>query len=132
MPFLLEKLAQFARKPLPDQWAAIKATLSGRHLASVLREAWYLTMRTTLPTVDFFLPRPNSGVLFIGYVEVSPLGIGESLRGLIAAIAETKLPFAVYPYSLMGETRLIGPFMEDLYDRKGRYKVNVIEVTSCQ
>jgi glycosyltransferase involved in cell wall biosynthesis len=130
MPFL-EKLARFARKPLPDQWAAIKATL-GRHSASVLREAWHLTMRTTLPTVDFFLPRPNPGVLFIGYVEVSPLGIGESLRGLIAAIAETKLPFAVYPYSLMGETRLIGPFMEDRYDRKGRYKVNVIEVTSWQ
>jgi glycosyltransferase involved in cell wall biosynthesis len=73
----------------------------------------------------------KDGVLFIGYVEAC-LGLGESLRGLISAVAKTALPFAVYPFSVNVETRRIGPFMEDRYDRGGRYEVNVIEMAADQ
>jgi hypothetical protein len=38
-------------------------------------------------------------VLFIGYLEAA-LGLGESLRGLVRAVAATGLPFSLYPYRL--------------------------------
>jgi glycosyltransferase involved in cell wall biosynthesis len=71
------------------------------------------------------------GVLLIGYVEAG-LGLGESLRGLANSLAETPLPFSIYPYNVNVETRLIGPFMEERYDRDGRYDVNVIEMAGDQ
>jgi glycosyltransferase involved in cell wall biosynthesis len=81
------------------------------------------------------LPLPNlfmqNDVLFIGYIEAA-LGLGESLRGLVRSVATSKFPFALYPFRLGVETRLIGPFMEDSYDLKHRHKVNVIEMAVDQ
>jgi len=70
-------------------------------------------------------------VLFIGYLEAG-LGLGESLRGLVRSITATGLPFALYPFRVGVETRLIGGFMEDRYDLKHRHEVNVIEVPADQ
>jgi glycosyltransferase involved in cell wall biosynthesis len=79
------------------------------------------------------LPLPNvqSGVLFIGYLEGS-LGLGESLRGLVRSVAETELRFALYPFNVGVETRLIGAFMPDRYDLRRAYQANVIEMAADQ
>lgn len=81
------------------------------------------------------LPLPNLGmcpeVLFIGYLEAG-LGLGESLRGLVRSVAATGIPFALYPYKVGVETRLIGGFMQDRYDLKRRHKINVIEMSADQ
>jgi glycosyltransferase involved in cell wall biosynthesis len=76
-------------------------------------------------------PPTKPGVLLIGYVEAG-LGLGESLRGLANSLAETSLPFSIYPYNVNVETRLIGPFMEERYDRDSRYDVNIIEMAGDQ
>ena len=81
------------------------------------------------------LPLPNlfmrHDVLFIGYIEAA-LGLGESMRGLVRSVATTDVPFALYPYKLGVETRLIGSFMADRYDLKHRHKVNIIEMSADQ
>ena len=73
------------------------------------------------------------GVLLIGYVEAG-LGMGESLRGFAKSLATTPLSFAVYPFNVNVETRLIGPFMEERYDLEAHYDVNVFELAAvnCQ
>jgi glycosyltransferase involved in cell wall biosynthesis len=81
-----------------------------------------------LPLPDLFMRRD---VLFIGYLEAA-LGLGESLRGLVRSVAATGFPFALYPFKLGVETRLIGGFMEDRYDLKHRHKINVIEMMADQ
>jgi glycosyltransferase involved in cell wall biosynthesis len=81
------------------------------------------------------LPLPNRSmrhdVLFIGYLEAG-LGLGESLRGLVRSVAATGLPFALCPFKLGVETRLIGGFLEDHYDLKHRHRINVIEMAADQ
>jgi glycosyltransferase involved in cell wall biosynthesis len=71
------------------------------------------------------------GVLFIGYIEAG-LGLGESLRGLVRSVATTNMPFALYPFNSGVESRFIGQFQDDRYDRRRRYQVNVIEVAADQ
>jgi glycosyltransferase involved in cell wall biosynthesis len=79
--------------------------------------------------LPFLFGRQN--VLFVGYLEAA-LGLGESLRGLVRSVAATGLGFALYPFNTGVETRLIGGFMEDRYDMKRRYKINVIEMAADQ
>ncbi len=77
-------------------------------------------------------PLPTQrGILFIGYVEAR-LGLGESLRGLIAAAAARDLEFGIYPFRVGVETRVIGPFMPEKYDKSHRYDLNVIAVAADQ
>ena len=73
----------------------------------------------------------KNGVLFIGYVEAS-LGLGESLRNLVSAIAREPFPFAIYPYNLHVEDRFSGAFMPERYDREGRYRINLFEAAPDQ
>jgi glycosyltransferase involved in cell wall biosynthesis len=78
------------------------------------------------------LPMPSRrGVLFIGYVEAG-LGLAESLRGLISATAAQRMQFAIYPFRVGVETRMVGQFMPEKFDRGHRYDVNVIEVSPDQ
>lgn len=81
------------------------------------------------------LPFPNlfmrHDVLFIGYLEAT-LGLGESLRGLVRSVASAGLPFALCPFRLGVENRLLSGFMEDHYDVKHRHKINVIEMAADQ
>jgi len=78
------------------------------------------------------LPLPRRrGVLFIGYVQAG-LGLGESLRGLLGAVARTDLRFGVYPFQAGVEDRLICEFLPQRYDTRHRYDVNVIEVAADQ
>jgi glycosyltransferase involved in cell wall biosynthesis len=51
---------------------------------------------------------------------------------LVRAIAGTNLPFALYPFNRGVETRFVGVFMEDRYDLKRPYRVNVIEMAADQ
>lgn len=71
------------------------------------------------------------GTLFIGYVEAN-LGLGESLRGLIAAAITQKVSVAIYPFHVGVETRLSEPFLPEYYDTIHGYDVNVIEVAVDQ
>jgi glycosyltransferase involved in cell wall biosynthesis len=73
----------------------------------------------------------RSGILFVGYVEAN-LGIAESQRNLIRALAERDIDFAIYPISAGVETRIVGPFMAEKYDRRNNYQVNVIEAAADQ
>lgn len=86
--------------------------------------------RTSDPKRAAAFPRKR-GILFLGYVEAG-LGLGESLRGLVSAYASGSQPFAIYPFEKGVETRLIGPFMPERYDRSGRYDVVVVEVAADQ
>ncbi|BAT57594.1 glycosyl transferases group 1 [Variibacter gotjawalensis] len=76
-------------------------------------------------------PGLKRGILFVGYVEAA-LGLGESLRGLIAAYATTGEPFAILPFNRGVETRHLGQFMPEAYDFSNRYDLVVIEVAVDQ
>ncbi len=80
--------------------------------------------------VDAHAPIKN-GVLFVGYVEAG-LGLGESLRGLIASTIDTGLPFGIFPFNVNVESRIIGPFHPERYDLGSRYEINVIEMAADQ
>ena len=76
-------------------------------------------------------PPRKPGVLVVGYVEAG-LGLGESSRGLVRALAGGAIPFAVYPYNLAVEDRFVGPFMPERYDKGGRYDVTLFEANGDQ
>jgi glycosyltransferase involved in cell wall biosynthesis len=95
---------------------------------SFLRRLRPDNLAALLPFPDFLM---QNDVLFIGYLEMA-LGLGESMRGLVRAVAATGLPFALYPFGLGAETRRIGGFMQERYDTRGRHRVNVIEIAADQ
>jgi glycosyltransferase involved in cell wall biosynthesis len=99
--------------------------------SSLFRTLRKLTGAASTEAAASSQPVAKPGVLLIGYVEAS-LGIGESLRGFAKSLATTGLPFAVYPFNVNVETRLIGPFMEHRYDRDAHYDVNVFELAADQ
>ena len=81
-------------------------------------------------------PRPKSldkksGTLFVGYAE-GGLGLGQSFRGMLRAAVTQPIEFGVFPFDVGIETRKIGAFMADKYDRGNVYEVNVIEVAPDQ
>jgi hypothetical protein len=101
----------------------------GQRLSDLVSE--HVTKARTL-LVTKVRPLPaRHGILFVGYVEAS-LGLGESLRGLIEAAAARDLKFGIYPFCVGVETRILGPFMSDNYDKSHRYDLNVIEVAADQ
>ena len=73
----------------------------------------------------------RKGVLFIGYAE-GDLGLGQCFRDDLSAAVHADLPFAIYPFNVGVETRLIGPFMPERYDKTHAYDVNIIEVAPDQ
>ena len=75
--------------------------------------------------------RVRHGVLFVGYAEAG-LGLGEAFRTLLTAVSATSIPFAIYPFNVGVQNRLIGPFMPDRYDREHRYDVNLIYMAADQ
>src|ERR1700722_1451995 len=66
----------------------------------------------------------KDSVLFIGYAEAA-LGLGEVFRNMLTALDSAGMPFAIYPFSKDAENRLIGPFLDDRYDRDGVYDINI-------
>jgi glycosyltransferase involved in cell wall biosynthesis len=106
----------FLRKHTPEPiWAALK---SGKKAAKklVLRAAKL---------------EHRKGILFIGYAE-GDLGLGHTFRNDLLAAAHTKLPFAIYPFSIGIEARRIGSFMPERYDKTHAYDVNIIQVAPDQ
>jgi glycosyltransferase involved in cell wall biosynthesis len=75
--------------------------------------------------------RRKPGVLVVGYVEAN-LGLGESSRGLVRALAECDVPFGVYPYNVAVEDRYVGAFMPERYDKTGHYDVTLFEANGDQ
>ena len=73
----------------------------------------------------------RKGILFIGYAE-GDLGLGHTFRNDLLAAARTRLPFAVYPFNVGVETRRIGAFMPERYDKTHAYDGNIIEVAPDQ
>ena len=71
------------------------------------------------------------GVLFVGYAE-GALGLGQAFRANLKAAQTTSLPFAIYPFKVGIETRLIGPFMPERYDKRQPWQINFIEVAPDQ
>ncbi len=85
---------------------------------------------TRLLKSGWFRRRPverRKGVLFIGYAEGN-LGLGQAFRNNLRAVEVASLQFAIYPFRIGIETRLIGPFMPERYDLIHAYRINVIEV----
>ena len=78
----------------------------------------------------FALPL-RDGVLFIGYAE-GALGLGQSFRARLMAAEAADFAFAVYPFQVNIETRLIEPYMPHRYDKTHPYSINVIEVAADQ
>jgi len=101
----------------------------GQRLSSLIPE--FVTKACTLLAIKVRPLPAQRGILFVGYVEAG-LGLGESLRGLIAAAAARDLQFGIYPFRVGVETRLIGPFMPEKYDKSHRYDLNVIAVAADQ
>lgn len=77
------------------------------------------------------LVEQRNGVLLIGYAEGN-LGLGQWLRNNIRAMELSGLPFRIYPFARGVETRRIGSFMPDRYDRTHAYDINVIQVAPPQ
>jgi len=71
------------------------------------------------------------GARFIGYAE-GALGLGQAFRANLAAAEVAGIPFAIYPFRMGIETRLIGPYMPERYDETHAYDVNIIEVAVDQ
>ena len=71
------------------------------------------------------------GVLFIGYAE-GALGLGQAFRANLKAAEAADLAFAVYPFQVNIETRLIGPYMQHRYDKTNPYSINVIQMAADQ
>jgi len=106
----------FLRKRTPKPiWNALK---------SAKKSAKKLVLRAAK------LPHRN-GILFIGYAE-GDFGLGQSFRKDILAAADANLPFAIYPFNIGIETRLIGAFMPERYDKTHAYDVNIIQVNPDQ
>ena len=102
---------------------------AGQRLSSLIPE--FVTKACSLLGIKVRPLPAQRGILFVGYVEAR-LGLGESLRGLIAAAAVRDLEFGIYPFPVGVETRVIGPFMPEKYDKSHRYDLNVIAVAADQ
>ena len=73
----------------------------------------------------------RQGVLFIGYAE-GALGLGQAFRAKLMAAEAAELPFAIYPFRVGIETRMLEPFMPKRYDVTHPHAVNVIAVACDQ
>ena len=51
---------------------------------------------------------------------------------MLAALDSANMPFAIYPFNKNVETRHIGPFLENRYDRHGVYDINVAYMATDQ
>ena len=71
------------------------------------------------------------GTLFIGYAE-GALGLGQAFRANLRAAEAAELSFAVYPFRVGIETRMLEPFMPQRYDETHPRDVNVIGVACDQ
>ncbi|RQU85184.1 glycosyltransferase [Burkholderia cenocepacia] len=105
------------------QW--LRQRIAGEGQASD-QQAPVLPIRFTSEPLEL-----RDGVLFIGYAE-GALGLGQAFRANLTAAEAVDLPFAVYPFRVGIESRLIGEYMPDRYDKKHPYDVNVIEVACDQ
>ena len=112
-------------------WIAISFRRLGQRGRLNLLGSEFVTKARTLLGIPVRPLPARRGILFVGYVEAS-LGLGESLRGLIEAAAARDLQFGIYPFRVGVETRIIGPFMREKYDKSHRYDLNVIEASADQ
>lgn len=76
-------------------------------------------------------PRAVEGILCAGYVEAG-LGLGESLRSFVSALADERDRVRLLPINAGVETRYIGRFSEELYDLSSAYPVNIVQVAVDQ
>jgi glycosyltransferase involved in cell wall biosynthesis len=86
---------------------------------------------TPLPQVMTEKQELRHGAMFIGYAE-GALGLGQALRANLKAAEVADLPFAIYPFRVGIETRLIGPYMEHRYNVDYPYEINIISVACDQ
>ena len=70
---------------------------------------------------------PLRAVLLVGYIDAL-LGLGQSLRGLALALAQSDVQFSIFPFGVGVEGRRSTPYMPERYDETNPYVVNVIEV----
>src|SRR3569833_1462093 len=130
---LLEKAATI----LEDDGAASLLRTGGNYLGRFAgRAGTSLRTRSSRLVSRLMRPRPKSldkksGTLFVGYAE-GGLGLGQSFRGMLRAAVTQPIEFGVFPFDVGIETRKIGAFMADKYDRGNVYEVNVIEVAPDQ
>lgn len=116
-------------------WREMRRRFSWRHTCFALR-AGLLAEQQAQPTPAAAEPTPRAATaapsaLFVGYAE-GDLGLGQSFRDDIEAALEAGVDLAIFPFDKAIETRKIGPFHPELYDRSRPRPVNVIVVAPDQ
>jgi len=120
----------------------LKHRLDQRYFASLLREVYRRVRFTSIllrgqirkrlarlrPSLE---KERRNGVLFIGYAEGN-LGLGQAFRNSLQAAQTVGLSFAVYPFRVGIKTRSLGSFMQDRYDERHLYDLNIIAVAADQ
>jgi glycosyltransferase involved in cell wall biosynthesis len=124
--------SQAARKALPAGLRYKAIHFIRLHLAGGIRDL-VLALKSRVNGMRRYLKplERRSGVLFIGYVE-GDLGLGQAFRSNLAAAAHAGVSFAVYPFRVGIETRMIEPFMPERYDTAHAFGINVIAVAPDQ
>ena len=81
----------------------------------------FLAWKATLERFMLFANRQKEknklACRYIGYAEGN-LGLGQSFRDDVIATVNAKVSVALFPFNVAIKTRLIGPFMPHLYDKK--------------
>jgi glycosyltransferase involved in cell wall biosynthesis len=135
-------LGFFADNLEPYGWRYAWMMSSKRLLAPYLKtRAKWLKQQVTRPSqtpssanaaqVPLESEAKRQGVLFIGYAE-GALGLGQAFRANLIAAEAAELPFAIYPFRVGIETRMLKPFMQKRYDENHAHAVNVIAVACDQ
>lgn len=99
-----------------------------RRLRRLIDRAGRLLSSCTTP---FDRADRKAGALLIGYIDAT-LGLGQSVRGLAAALETVGADFAIYPFTAGVETRRGATFMAEHYDTRMPRQVNVLEVACDQ
>lgn len=125
LTFFAERRAHYGwRDAISASWRQYVALYFRIRLQRVKTRVSYRLRRATRKPL-------RRGVLFIGYAE-GALGLGQAFRANLKAAQTTSLPFAIYPFKVGIETRLIGPFMPERYDQRQPRQINFIEVGADQ
>jgi glycosyltransferase involved in cell wall biosynthesis len=126
-----ERGLRAAGRGLKANVTQILAQKTGRSTPGIIKRPDHaetaLSAISAAPTASTYAEPSHDSVLFIGYIDAQ-LGLGQSLRGLVLAVAQTDVPFSIYPVGIGVEGRRSGSYMPERYDEIRAYPINIIEV----
>ena len=114
---IIEKVTRFVRKPLPDQWAAIKATLDERRRLHRLTGAYAPPKVLRSAEKMYIAHRPDSDVFYKRYPEIAQLSELWIKNNLIANASDLPRLYAlilnikqVLDENIMGDMAELGVY----------------------